>query len=164
MTQFVGLVRGINVGGKQLPMSTLRSVCESLGYRDVRTHLQSGNVVFRAARASGDAIAEAIRSETGMDVTVILRTAEELRAVVDANPIAEFESNRLVVVFLDHAPSGTLAYSGPEPYHLLGRELYVNYVDGQGRSKLTNSLIERKLGVRGTARNWNTVTALLALV
>ena len=99
-----------------------------------------------------------------------LRTENELRAVVASNPFETIRNpGQLLVIFLDKATTAEAAaklraiYKGPEIIHVNGREMYVDYVNGAGRSKLTNALIERTLGVAGTARNWNTVTRLLEL-
>lgn len=168
---FICLLRGVNVGGKQmLRMDLLRSICTSLGYRDAQTILQSGNVVFRAANADARKIEAALKAQAGLEVSVFLRTPEELRNVIAANPfpeVAQRNPSHLIVMFLEGRPSTDAqnalraAYAGPEPMHFAGRELYVHYGEGMGRSKLTNALIEKKLGMRGTARNWNTVAKLL---
>ena len=171
MTTFVGLLRAINVGGRnKLRMSDLRSLCESLGLEDVQTHLQSGNVVFRARTATAKTIEAAIRKSAGIDVKVILRTAAELERIIAANPFdATRDPSHLVVMFLDAAPTEegraalVKAHAGPEKIRFAGRELYIDYPVDIGHSKLTGTLIEKKLGVAGTARNWNTVTRLLEM-
>lgn len=173
MQTFIALIRGINVGGKKLvKMAELKVRCEAMGLGDVRTHLQSGNVVFRTANKDRAKLAKSIEGALGVEAKVMLRSAEELRKVIDANPMsaeAQRDPSGFVVVFLDTKPSAAAmqslrdAYAGPETMELKGAELYVHYGEGMGRSKLTNVLIERKLGVAGTARNWNTVTALADL-
>jgi uncharacterized protein (DUF1697 family) len=174
MQTFIALIRGINVGGNKLvKMADLKVRCEALGLGDVRTYLQSGNVVFRTASKDRAKLAKDIEGALGVEAKVILRSAAELQKVIDANPMpaeAEREPKGFVVVFLEAKPAAAAmqslrdAYSGPETMHLHGAELYIHYGQGMGKSKLTNVLIERKLGVAGTARNWNTVTALRALV
>jgi uncharacterized protein (DUF1697 family) len=170
---FIALIRGINVGGhKKIRMADLKASCEAMGLRDVRTHLQSGNVVFKSAKSNRAQLAKEIQAAMSVDAKVILRSADELRAVVDANPMPE-EAQRgpshFIVTFLDAKPSAAAmqslrdAYSGPEKMELHGTELYIEYGPDMGRSKLNNALIERKLGVAGTARNWNTVTKLVEL-
>jgi uncharacterized protein (DUF1697 family) len=171
---FIALIRGINVGGKKkLRMEDLKGVCESLGLADVKTILQSGNVVFRTGRSDRkrltDDLEKGILEAAGIEATVILRTDAELQQAVERNPFraeAERDPGRLVIVFLDGKPTieaaGDLkSYRGPETMHLIGQELFIYYSQGQGTSKLTNALIERKLGVSATARNWNTVCRLL---
>jgi uncharacterized protein (DUF1697 family) len=107
-----------------------------------------------------------------MDVRVMVRDCDELARAIDANPFAEEcrrDPSHTLVVFLEKAPSAAAetalrsSYSGPESMHLNGRELYIFYPEGMGRSKLTPALYEKKLGLAGTARNWNTVTKLLEL-
>ncbi len=177
MPTFVCLVRGVNVGGhNRLRMADLKATCESAGLTGVRTHLQSGNAVFRAA--GGDAariekqIENGIRKIAKIEVSVILRTKAALRKAIEANPFpdaARRDPSHLMVVFLAQEPAiGAFealrsSYAGPEKLHAAGRELYVDYGASVGQSKLTNTLIERKLGVVGTTRNWNTTTRLLEL-
>jgi len=170
MPVFIALIRGINVGGhKKVKMADVKALCETMGLRDVRTHLQSGNVVFRTAKTDRARLAKDLESALSVDAKIILRTADELRAAVAANPMPEEAQrgpSRFIVVFLSEKPSAAAmqslrdAYSGPEKMQLHGAELYIEYDAGMGTSKLNNALIERKLGVSGTARNWNTVTRL----
>jgi len=168
MPVFVGFLRGINVGGNNmLPMSALKTACESAGLTDVRTLLQSGNVIFRSTSKNP---ARLIENALDLDVKVIVRTMDELQDVIDRNPFgADRNPKRLIVTFLDGTPSKdaqvalTAAHKGPEEIHFSGRELFIYYGEDMGRSKLTNAMIERKLGMSGTARNWNTVTKLLAM-
>lgn len=174
MPVFIALIRGINVGGhKKIRMADLKVSCEALGLRNVRTLLQSGNVVFESDEKDRARLAAQIVGVLGVEAKVILRTGAELRKVVDANPMvaeAERAPSRFIVVFLAEKPPAAAmkalrdAYEGPEKMQLHGAELYIEYGSGMGQSKLTNVLIERKLGVAGTARNWNTVTKLLAMV
>jgi uncharacterized protein (DUF1697 family) len=164
--KYFAFLRAVNVVGRNaVRMADLRDLCTSLGFANVRTLLQSGNVVFESKRKPTEKqIAEAINAASGLNVKVMLRNEAELRSVVERNPFMPVrEPGHLLVVFLAGEPTGKLTYSGPEAYRVDGRELYVDYVNGVGRSKLTNALIERQLGVAGTARNWNTVTKLLAM-
>lgn len=164
--KYFAFLRAVNVTGRNIVrMEELRTLCTSLGYANVRTLLQSGNVVFESKRKPSETqIAEAIREASGLNIKVMLRNEAELRSVVERNPFTPVrEPSHLLVVFLAAEPTGKLTYGGPEAYHVDGRELYVDYVNGVANSKLTNALIERQLGVAGTARNWNTVTKLLEL-
>lgn len=177
MTVFIALFRGINVGGhKQVKMDVLKKLHESLGFRDVRTYMQSGNVVFKCGNADNVKIARPIENafdrEYGFHTKVILRTSGEFREIVAKNPFhgqAGKETKFLHVVFLADRPEKKVTkefldgYSEPEEIHAADKELYIYYTNGAGRSKLTNTLIEKKLAVSGTARNWNTVTKLLDL-
>ena len=154
----VALLRGINVGGhKQLAMAELRRICESLGFTNVRTLLNSGNVVFEAPRS------EAKRLQSKLEARVILRTPAELERVIARVPFDTGDPGHLIVMFLESEPRQSLVWPGPELVHLDGRHLYLYYPNGQGRSKLTNAAIEKQLNVSGTARNWNTVLKLSAL-
>lgn len=173
MPVFIALLRGINVGGHQkVVMAELKKLCESLGLREVRTHLQSGNVVFRTTRSDRAKLTKELEGVLSIQAKVILRSADELRAAIAANPMpaeAQRAPSGFVIVFLSDKPAaGAMeslreSYRGPETMHLHSSELYIHYGAGMGTSKLTNVLIERKLGVAGTARNWNTVTRLLAI-
>lgn len=170
MAVFIALIRGINVGGnKKVKMAELKVRCEELGLEDVRTLLQSGNVVFRTNEKDRAKLTRQIEGVLGVEAKVILRSAAELKKAIAANPMPEevkSHPSATVVIFLDGKPTAAAlaalrdGYKGPERIELHGTELYVFYGEGMGTSKLTNSLIERKLGVAGTARNWNTVTKL----
>jgi uncharacterized protein (DUF1697 family) len=147
-------------------------VFEELGFADVVTYVQSGNVAFRAPRATAGAIEQGIREAFGLEVPVVLRTGAELKAVAARNPFLAggTELKLLHVVFLDREPAaGVIAQVDPERspgdrFSLVGTELYVDYANGSGRSKLTLDYLERRLGVKGTARNWNTVLKLVEFV
>ena len=156
MPTHIALLRGINVGGhKQLSMADVKATFESLGFENVRTLLNSGNVIFDGTKPDAKAIETAI----GMDVRVILRTPRDLEKILEKKPF-EGEPGKLAVMFLEGEPKGELEWEGPELVKLDGRNLYLYYPDGMGRSKLTNALIERRLKEAGTARNWNTITKL----
>ena len=168
MTLRIALLRGINVGGnKMIAMSDLREMAARLGLRDARTLLQSGNLVFRSGKLPAQ-LEKLLEREIAMNVDVFVRTAEEWQAAVARNPFAE-EAKRdpghlLLMALKDAADAGTLVIPGREVARGSGREIYLYYPDGQGKSKLTNAVIEKKLGTRGTARNWNTVMKLARLV
>ena len=159
MPTFIALIRGINVGGnKKLSMAELRSVCESLGYTNVRTLLNSGNVIFEAKKAKAADIEKALP----IGARVILRTPAELKKAIERNPLTG-QPNRLMIMFLESTPKGGLEWPGPEKLHLDGAHAYLYYPTGAGTSKLSNTFIERKLGVAGTTRNLNTLNKLLTL-
>jgi uncharacterized protein (DUF1697 family) len=177
MTLHIALLRGINVGGnKMIAMADLRDLLAKLGFTDARSLLQSGNLVFSSTRrtpAQLEALLDAeIEKRIGVQSDVFVRTAAELAEVVARNPFAE-EAKRdpghLLVMFLRDAPDAqavaalNAAIVGRETVRVIGRHAYAIYPDGMGRSKLTNAVIEKKLGTRGTARNWNTVMKLAAL-
>jgi uncharacterized protein (DUF1697 family) len=172
----VALLRGINVGrNKRIAMTDLRALVGGLGYSDVSTHLQSGNVIFTGGRKTSDAVAAelsaAIQETLGMRVSVVVRSRDELAAVVASNPMPEHtdDPKKFMVAFLaTQPPTGSLDGLDPTEYEpdrfaLVGREVYVYYPDGLLASKLTNELWEKRIGVVATTRNWRTVTRLLDL-
>lgn len=166
MATYIALLRAVNVGGTgKLPMAELRTLCEQAGFTDVRTYIQSGNVVFSSAFPAAKALAalETVLTERmGTRTQVMLRTAGELEAVLAANPFPDAEPSRLIVLFLPRAESRAALDGWPIPGRermaLVGRELFVHYPDGQGRSKLKVPFADR-----GTGRNLNTVRTLLAM-
>lgn len=174
MPTCVSLFRGINVGGNRIvPMKELKSLHEALGFRDVVTYIQSGNVVFTSDETNpaqlASQIEESFAQKFGFRSQVIVRTSTELEETIANNPFQtspEKEPNRILVLFLaTRAESSTLedlkkSYNGPEEMYLIGQELFIYYPDGMGRSKLTLPLIEKKLKAAGTGRNWNTVLKL----
>lgn len=177
MTTLIALLRGINVGGHKLvAMADLRNLLTQLGFADVRSLLQSGNLVFRGGSRRGSRLERLLETEVerrlGLQSDFFVRTAEEWSEVVARNPFRE-EARRdpghLVVMLLKAPPEAPsmkalqAAIQGPEVVRASGNYIYIVYPDGIGRSRLTNALIEKKLGTRGTARNWNTVLKLHAL-
>ncbi len=177
MSTFAALLRGINVGGKnKIPMAELKSLFSSLGFRDVATYIQSGNVVFRSPAGDAHDIAAGIEQRIaevfGVSVTVLLRTPAELGEIADSSPFLGDESDlaKLHVVFLDGQPAANAntqldpKRSPPDQFSLRGREIYLHLPNGAARSKLTIDYFERRLGVKATARNWNTLIKLLALM
>lgn len=177
MTTHIALLRGINVGGnKKVAMADLRDLLTELGFADPRSLLQSGNLVFRSDALEGAGLERLLDAETekrlGLKTEFFVRTAKEWKGVVASNPFpdeAESDPSHLVVMFLKDAPDaesvGALqaAITGREIVRAVGRQAYIVYPDGIGDSRLTNAVIEKKLGTRGTGRNWNTVMKLDAL-
>jgi uncharacterized protein (DUF1697 family) len=177
-TTYVALLRAVNVAGRnQVAMPGLCACLSRLGLQDVRSLLQSGNVVFRSGASSTPAQLERLlereaAARLGLTTDFFVRTPAEWRALVAANPFpgeADRDPSHVLVVFLKEAPKRETmraleqAVSGRERVAVRDRHLYVVYPDGIGRSRLTGTLIERTLGTRGTARNWNTVMRLGAL-
>lgn len=174
MTTNIALVRGINVGGhKQVAMADLRDLLTQLGFADPRSLLQSGNLVFRSSRRTSAQLERLLEAEgekrLGLQADFFVRTAEEWKQVVARNPFAaeaKRDPGHLVVMFLKQAPEVKsvealrAAIIGPEIVRADGTELFIVYPNGMGRSRLTHSLIEKKLGTRGTGRNWNTILKL----
>ena len=169
------LLRGVNLGPRnRLAMPRLREELAAAGFEQVSTYVQSGNVVL-SSRAAPARLARSFRAllaeRFALDVEVIVRTREELAEVVRRNPLADVAVNpkRYQVSFLEREPDpavvralGELA-AGDERFAAIGRELYAWHPDGVARSKLWAKLAGPSLGVPATARNWSTVTSLLAL-
>jgi uncharacterized protein (DUF1697 family) len=176
MTAMICLLRGVNVGGhNQIKMDALRALCESLKLCNAQTYIQSGNTVFQTKESDAVKLAtrieNAIEKKHGFRPDVILRTADEMRVVIARNPFANrdaIEPNKLAVMFLAHEPDKAIQEAvhkikpEAEELHMLGRELYIYFPDGMGRSKLV-PLLSRALKSAGTARNWNTVVKLLEM-
>lgn len=177
MTIQTALLRGVNVGGHNaVAMSELRDLLTQLGFSDARSILQSGNLVFRCDARAGADLERMLEMEAekrlGLRADFLIRSGEEWRKVVARNPFrkeAERDPGHLVVMFLKSAANAKdvkavqATITGPEIVRGDGRHLYIVYPDGIGKSRLTNALLEKKLGIRGTARNWNTILKLAAL-
>ena len=177
MTTWIALVRGINVGShNRVAMQDLRRMCERLGLEEVKTLLNSGNVVFRSGERDAARLERLLEQETekrlGVKPAYFLRTADEWAKVVMRNPFpdaAARDPGHLLAVLMRRPPRREAvaalraAIPGRELVEVRGREAYFVYPDGIGRSKLTAALVEKHLGGAGTARNWNTVLKLLAL-
>ena len=177
MPVWVSMLRGVNVVGRnKIKMEELRALYASLKFEDPRTFIQSGNVIFRTKAKNSPALAkkiqDAIGRKFGFRPEVILRTTSELRSAITATPFASsrnLEPGKVLVTFLsgDPGPSAQATLRGltgyPEDIHLKGRELYVYFPDGVGQATLPWSKVEKLTQTTGTARNWNSVTKLLAM-
>jgi uncharacterized protein (DUF1697 family) len=173
----VAMLRGVNLGAhNRIKMDALRDLCGSLDLLDVQTYVQSGNVVFRTKERNLSALATKIRSgiekKFGFSPEIILRSTSDLRGVIARNPFAkmkDIEPGKLLVDFLSSEPSPEACKSvraiktDPEKLHIEGREMYIYFPNGAGRSKLSWPALEKILKTPGTARNWNSVTKLLAM-
>tara|TARA_R110002153_G_scaffold20690_6_gene69976 strand:- start:657 stop:1232 length:576 start_codon:yes stop_codon:yes gene_type:complete len=164
MTAFIALLRAVNVGGTgKLPMGELVAMCEALGYGQVKTWIASGNVVFTSdqdAAAVKAGLEAALLAWAGKPVAVMVRTADEMRAVLAANPFPDQPGNRTVAIFLDGAPGELdgLRHRADEEIRPGVREIYVHYPGGMGQSKLVIPAAKA-----GTARNMNTVAKLVEM-
>ena len=177
MPVLISLLRGINVGGHhKIKMDELRALYESLGLRDVKTYINSGNLIFRSK--AGDVtrlekrIEDAIEDRFGFRPGVVLRTTAELREAVARNPFTNrggIKPAKLAVTFLAAQPSAeavkkALAIDAPpEELRIEGRQLYIYFPNGMGRPNLSMTLVEKTLETTGTSRNWNTVGKLLEI-
>ena len=166
MAIYVALLRAVNVGGTgKLAMSELVSLCEAAGFARVKTYIQSGNVVFESklsAVKSQAKLQTALAQGMGKPVEVLLRTRAELDAIVERNPFKEAAPNQLLVLFLNVAPEKAalagLTIPGREQVRLDGREVFIHFPDGMGKSKL-----KLPFASTATGRNLNTVRKLAAM-
>jgi uncharacterized protein (DUF1697 family) len=170
---YVALLRGINVAGKNmLPMAELVEIFDAAGCADVRTYIQSGNVIFSADRETSERIASVVAAEIdarfGLRVPVVLRSSAEIRKAAAANPFLERGAalETLHVAFLAAAPDRRRAAaldperSPGDAFELRGRELYLHLSHGVAKTKLTNAYLDATLATTSTLRNWRTVLKL----
>lgn len=174
MSRWAALLRGVNVGGDTaLPMADLRQMLNALGLNNVRTLLASGNAVFDVEGMEASVIEALLEREAAtrlqLSTDFFVRSDDDVAAVVTSNPFPEVASDRpdqLVVAFGRTAAPPELPdrlaaiYDGPERIVVRGREMYIHFPNGQGRSKLWSAVAKLKLTGTGTARNWNTVLKL----
>ncbi|RYD56360.1 MAG: DUF1697 domain-containing protein [Sphingomonadales bacterium] len=176
MSRWAALLRGVNVGGDTaLPMAQLRQLLKDIGFRNVRTLLTFGNAVFDVDGLEAPAIEALLEQEAAerieLSMDFLVRSDDDIAALVSANPfpdVAGARPDQLVVAFGRGAAPADLPqrlaafYDGSERIVVRGREMYIDFPDGQGRSKLWSAVAKLKLGGIGTARNWNTVLKLHA--
>jgi len=174
MPRHVVLLRGVNlVRTNRVPMPRLRVALEEAGFGDVKTYVQSGNIVL-TSKASPERVAARVRAlikkEFGHDIAVVVRSHAELARIVKRNPLKKVAKNprRYLVTFTSKSlPRGFAkdleSVSKQEPFAIVGREIYSWHPDGIGRTPLWERLSSKSLGVSGTSRNWATVTTLLAM-
>ncbi|MEN3613339.1 DUF1697 domain-containing protein [Plantactinospora sp. ZYX-F-223] len=179
MGRYAALLRGVNLGShNRIGMADLRRIVTDLGHDDVKTYLQSGNVVFGAGngadpeRLAGD-LRRALADQLTIDVAVMVRSGPELAELTAGNPYAPAQPDevKLLVAFLAQPPEADrvaeLSVPGAEAagfaFAGTGRDLYLHYPDGYGRSRFSNAYLEKRLGVASTTRNWKTVKALAEL-
>jgi uncharacterized protein (DUF1697 family) len=178
--RYIALLRAVNVAGKnRLAMADLRSFLQKLGCRNVSTYVQSGNAVFSADEVSTSRLEARMEAEAGdclgLNIDFLIRDEQEWKSIISLNPYARMgcqDPSHLIVMALKSNVSQEAferlqdATQGGETAALQGKDgknLYLTYPDGIGRARLTSTVIERILGMRGTARNWNTVVKLAAL-
>jgi len=174
MPVYIALLRGINVGPhKRMKMEKLRASCEALGCQQVKTYIQSGNVVLQAAKLSASSLAKRIQerivADFGFASDVILRTREEMQKIIQGNPFLKeggIDSSKLHVVFLSEAPAPVAVKKlealtlAPDRIRHSGREIYFYFPNGVSGSSLWKHNLDRMLSVASTMRNWNTVNKL----
>ncbi len=177
--RYISILRGINVGGnRKIRMADLKVMFESLGFSNVRTYIQSGNVIFESDQMLSTTdleknIQQSISESFGFDVPVIVRTEEEMAKSIANNPFwkeKDADIDRLHLTFLKDLPVSeklekisSLAFP-PDKFEIIGRDVFIFCSAGYSDSKLTNQFFESKLGVQATTRNWKTVMKLHELV
>ncbi|MDO8736364.1 MAG: DUF1697 domain-containing protein [Thermoleophilia bacterium] len=176
MQTYISILRGINVGGKKkIKMEELKAAYESLGFENIRTYIQTGNVIFDSSVPNESDINASIRNQLaavfGFQISVLIRRMDGFQQIIKGNPFLDEQAvdpRALHVTFLSQAPSQTaLAVIEPaaddgDQYRFSdsNEEVYLFCPDGYGRTRLSNSFFEKKLGVSATTRNWNTVNRL----
>ena len=175
MPVFVAMLRGVNVGGNSLKMDWLRRACEGIDLKNVRTYVQSGNIVFSSGSSAGKlgpVLKKLIDAQTRLPVTVVIRSAFEMTKIAAGNPFLKqkgIDIAKLHVTFLGKAPLKPSvekldALAGTrDQYRLAKQEVYLHCPENYGKTKLSNTAIEKALAVGATTRNWNTVTTLCAM-
>lgn len=174
MKTYIALLRGINVSGqKKIKMADLRALLEKAGLENVRTYIQSGNVVFEHREGEAENLAtkiqQAIRKKYGFEVPTLIITAEGLNYVLQNNPFLQQpdkDVSRMYVTFLAHLPQASQQEAlesidyAPEECRIDGKYVFLHSPNGYGRAKLNNNFLEQKLKVQATTRNWKTVNIL----
>ena len=171
MKTYISMLRGINVSGqKKIKMKDLKKLYEVLEFSDVETYIQSGNVVFKSSNTdiSGliTKIQKKIQRTFGFDVSVLIRTKDELQKLIENTPFSKKDTSKLHITFLSDSPIDISteeinnAKDKAEEFSIASREIYLFCPNGYGKSKLSNTFFERKLGVSATTRNWKTVNTL----
>jgi uncharacterized protein (DUF1697 family) len=178
MPAYIAMLRGINVSGHNtIKMEHLRALCIDLGFRNVETYVQSGNIVFQTRIENPSnlsrLISEKILLASGFDVPVILRSSIEMRNVIANNPFLKekrIDSSKLHVTFLSETVQESVLKrleplsNYPDRFYRAPQEIYLYCPGGYGRTKLSNNAIEKALSVRATTRNWKTTNTLLEMV
>ena len=174
MTVYVALLRGINIGPhKRMKMERLRATCEALGFKNVRTYIQSGNIVCQAGKLSSDAVARKIEAQVmkdfGFSADVIARTGDEMKQIVMGNPLLKepgVDTSKLHVVFFSEVPSAEAIkkleaiVQAPDKVRHRVKEIYFYFPNGVSGSSIWKHNLDRVLGISGTMRNWRTVNTL----
>lgn len=176
MTTYIAILRGINVSGhKIIKMERLRAAFEEIGFTNVKTYVQSGNVLFETSKPPASlaaTIERKILDAFGFEVPVLTKSSREMMDIVKRNPLlkeASIDQGKLHVTFLsDNPPRNALELlkplaAGAEQVHILDRAVYLYCPNGYGNTKLTNTAIEKKLSCRATTRNWATTNKLLEM-
>jgi len=173
----IALLRAVNLSGHNaIKMAVLREFAENLGFENVRTFIQSGNLIFQSNNLAGAELEQRLEAESakrlGLQTDFVVRTCDELKRIIEQNPLpehAKLQASRFVVVFLKKPyvakdfQALQEAGKGSETVRGAGKEVYIAYPNGIHESRLTLSVVEKTLGTRSTGRNWNTVLKLAVL-
>ena len=178
MQTYISFLRGINMTGhNSIKMADLADLYQKLGFKDAKTYIQSGNVIFSCDGGSNEAelglkIEQDILVKFNYNVPVMLRTNQELTDLYTTNPFLEepdFDPSKMAVIFLHEEPSDNqlqkvvdVDYS-PDNFKIIGREIYIYCTNGFGRTQIYTNFFEKKMGVSGTGRNWKTITTILSM-
>lgn len=171
MQTYISLLRGINVSGqKKIKMEDLKKLYESLGFKEVITYIQSGNVIFSDEESDREKLVKKIESgiqkKYGFEVTVFVYIPDNFKKVIENQPFPKDDIKPLMVTFLDQIPNKEnlskleVIDVNYEQYQLKGKVMYLYFPNGYGRAKMSNNFLENKLKVRATTRNWRTVNKL----
>jgi uncharacterized protein (DUF1697 family) len=173
MSKYISLLRGVNVGGRKIIMGELQELYESLDLKEVKTYIQSGNVIFKSSDKNISKLRKEIEKEIentfNFPVSIILMTYDELKKVVENNPYLNEDTRHIYITFLFEFPIDVpyqemiLIKDESEKFSINHRVIYLFLPQGYGRTKLNNNFFERKLGVPATTRNWKTTKRLLEL-
>jgi uncharacterized protein (DUF1697 family) len=177
MPVYIALLRGINVGAhKRMKMEKLRSSCEALGFCEVATYIQSGNLVFKGTKASPASVSKKLEQrisvDFGFEADVITRTSDELGKIIRSNPLLkepDMDESKFHVVFLSDTPAAESIKKlesiilAPDRVRVRGQEIYFYFPNGVSGSSLWKHNLDRVLSVSATMRNWNTVNKLLEM-
>lgn len=172
MHTYIALLKGINVGGhKKVPMATLRKLLSKAGLKNVKTYIQSGNVIFQYSQKNKveELIQQEIKSYFGFDVSVLIKTRADLKRVFDACPFSEEKKKTSYFTLLHNTPSKALAKTASEKvyedeeYKIINDCIYFYCATGYGQAKFNLNYFEKKLSTIATARNYNTMVKLLSL-
>ena len=175
MYTYISLLRGINVTGyKKINMKELTAVYQSLEFENVRTYIQSGNVIFESSESNIDKLSKiiesAIKKKYSFEVSVFILTPNELQKIIERNPFPKKDFKPLMVTLLNQEPikekikSLEVLDTNYEKYEICGKVIYLYFPNGYGRAKLNNNFLENKLKVRATTRNWRTLNKLLEMI
>jgi uncharacterized protein (DUF1697 family) len=175
MVTYVSMIRGINVGGKKVNMDRLKELYISLDFKNVKTYIQSGNVIFDSIESDPINLSHIIEKRIGevfnFDVKVLIRTKNEMKNVIDGNPFKKEDHKHIYVTFLSDIPSEKLTTdlnqiiaenmeNISDKYNIIEKEIYLFLPNGYGRTKLNNNFFEKKLGVPATTRNWKSINKI----